>query len=161
MKPQTTTFAAGCFWGTQEAFRKVKGVLSTRVGYAGGNTKDPSYTKVSTGTTGHAESVEIKFDPEKISYIELLEIFFKIHDPTTLNRQGPDVGSQYRSIIFYHNKKQKKLAEKSKLEKQKDYEEEIVTEIVPASVFYPAEEYHQKYIMKNSGHSCNLYRNFL
>jgi peptide-methionine (S)-S-oxide reductase len=148
MKTQTATFALGCFWHAQEEFDKVKGIISTRVGYSGGRTKNPSYEEVSSGKTGHAETIEIKFNPEEISYEKFLKIFWKIHDPTTLNRQGPDAGTQYRSIIFYHNAEQKKLAEKSLKEEQKNHKDKIVTEIIPASDFYEAEGYHQKYYLK-------------
>ena len=156
MVKEKATFAAGCFWGVEEEFRCLNGVLSTRVGYSGGRTENPSYEEVSSGKTGHAESVEIKFDQDKISYEKLLEKFWQIHDPTTLNRQGPDIGSQYRSIIFYHDEKQKQLAEKSKQEVQKNYSNKIVTEIIPAEEFYDAEEYHQKYLMKRGEDSCRI-----
>jgi len=134
-------FAEGCFWGVETLFRKVPGVLDVVVGYTGGHTQNPTYTDVCTGKTGHAESVEITFDPDKVSYAELLDTFWKTHNPTTLNRQGPDIGEQYRSTIFYIDAKQKELAEKSKPEK-------AVTEITKASTFYPAENYHQHYFEK-------------
>lgn len=134
-------FAAGCFWGVETAFRKVEGVVDVAVGYTGGNTEKPTYEEVCSGNTGHAESVEITFDSKKVSYKELLDVFWKIHNPTTLNRQGPDIGTQYRSAIFYLDEEQKKLAEESK-------PENAVTEITEASVFYPAEEYHQQYFQK-------------
>ncbi len=143
---EKATFGAGCFWGVEEAFRRVKGVVSTAVGYAGGKLTNPTYKDVCTDKTGHAEVIEMEFDPSKISYEELVRIFFQIHDPTTRNRQGPDVGSQYRSVIFYHSKDQKMIAERIK--------EEIplaVTEILPAGPFYRAEEYHQRYHEKNGG----------
>jgi methionine-S-sulfoxide reductase len=148
---ETATFSAGCFWGVQEFFRKLPGVKETRVGYTGGTTKNPSYEDVSTGMTGHAESIEIKFDPSVISYEKLLDLFFKLHDPTTLNRQGNDTGSQYRSAIFYHSEEQKRIAEnyKSKVEKSGAWKAPIVTEIVTAGPFYPAEEYHQDYLEKH------------
>lgn len=154
---QTATFAAGCFWGVEEVFRKVKGVKSTVVGYTGGTYENPSYEDVCLNKTGHAEAVQINYDPAEISYEELLEIFWSIHDPATRNRQGPDIGSQYRSAIFYHNNKQKKLAEKSKkdLEKSGKFECEIVTEIKPAATFYKAEEYHQKYLRKKGLKGCS------
>jgi peptide-methionine (S)-S-oxide reductase len=147
---EKATFAAGCFWGVEEAFRSVKGVISTTVGYTGGTTEDPGYEEVSTGRTGHAESVEVIFDPAVVTYEELLDVFWEMHDPTTRNRQGPDIGSQYRSVIFYHNEQQREAAEASKawLERSKQYRRPIVTEIVPASTFYPAEEYHQDYLQK-------------
>ena len=135
------TFAAGCFWGVQLKFSKVPGVISTAVGYTGGSTKNPTYKKVCTNRTGHAEVVQIKFDPKKVSYKKLLNIFWRLHNPTTINRQGLDFGSQYRSAIFYHNKEQKDLAEKSK-------PKNAVTEITKASKFYKAEEYHQQYLKK-------------
>jgi len=152
---EKATFAAGCFWGVEAAFQ-VKGVVSTTVGYTGGKTENPTYEQVCTGKTGHAEAVEIVFDPTKISYSELLKIFWKIHDPTTPNKQGPDIGTQYRSAIFYHNKKQKEEAEKSKKEVQKRLKEKIVTEIIPAPTFYKAEEYHQKYFEKKGLSSCHI-----
>ena len=141
------TFAAGCFWGVEDAFRKVKGVASTAVGYAGGTAENPSYENVCGGKTGHAEAVQIEFDPEIVSYKELLGIFWKIHDPTTLGRQGPDVGEQYRSVIFYHNEDQRKAAEKSKeeLEKSGKLSRRIATGIEKAPEFHRAEEYHQQY----------------
>lgn len=147
---EKATFAAGCFWGVEENFSRIKGVTSTKVGYTGGLMADPGYYDVATGTTGHAESIEIIFDPDIISYEELLEVFWSIHDPTTKNKQGPDIGTQYRSAIFYHDEKQKKaaLSSKKKQEESKRYDSDIKTEIVPASIFYPAEEYHQKYFEK-------------
>ncbi len=154
---EIATFAAGCFWGVEEFFRKVDGVVETLVGYTGGQTKDPTYQQVCSDKTGHAEAIQIKFDPEKISYQKLLDIFWQNHNPTTFNRQGPDVGSQYRSAIFYHNDEQKHLAEQSQadLEKSQKYKEKIVTEITPATEFYPAEDYHQKYIKKQGFESCH------
>ena len=144
------TFAAGCFWGVESVFMQVDGVVSTRVGYIGGKTHDPTYEDVCTDRTGHAEAVEVTYDPKKASYKKLLDIFWSNHDPTTLNMQGPDVGSQYRSAIFYHHDDQKKLAEESKaaLDKSGKFRNKIVTEIVPAETFYPAEEYHQQYFKK-------------
>jgi peptide-methionine (S)-S-oxide reductase len=141
------TFAAGCFWGPEASFREVEGVVDATVGYTGGHYKNPSYEMVCTGRTGHTEAVEIEFDPSRVSYETLLEVFWAIHDPTTLNRQGPDVGTQYRSAIFYHDESQRKAAEASKrrLEESGHFEDPIVTEITPASEFYPAEEYHQRY----------------
>ena len=148
------TFGAGCFWHVEEIFRKTKGVKSTQVGYAGGMKQNPTYEDVCTDTTGHAESVEIDYDPEIISYNDLLKIFWENHNPTTLNRQGPDVGSQYRSIIFYHTEEQKKIATEMKdqlnsIVKEK-FKKEIVTWIEPISNFYRAEEYHQRYLTKFS-----------
>jgi peptide methionine sulfoxide reductase msrA/msrB len=149
---EKATFAAGCFWGVESAFRGLigKGVISTRVGYTGGHTKDPTYQQVCSHTTGHAEAVEVEFDPRKISYSDLLKVFWGIHDPTTLNRQGPDIGDQYRSAIFYHSDEQRKLAEESKaeLEESKRFSRPIVTEITRATEFYPAEDYHQQYFEK-------------
>lgn len=147
---KTATFAAGCFWGVEESFRTLKGVVWTRVGYTGGDFKYPTYEDVCTGKTGHAESIEIQYDPSVVTYSQLLDEFWKIHDPTTLNRQGPDVGSNYRSAIFYHDKEQEKLARESKdrLEKSGKYKNKVVTRIAPAGIFWPAEEYHQKYLMK-------------
>ena len=157
MKTERAIFAAGCFWGVEAAFRELKGVASIAVGYTGGKTKSPTYEQVCTGKTGHAEAVEVVFDPSKISYSGLLRVFWKIHNPTTLNRQGPDVGSQYRSVIFYHNDTQKKAAEKSKKEKQKELVKKIVTEILKAERFYEAEEYHQKYADKHGGkYVCHI-----
>ncbi|MBM3248333.1 MAG: bifunctional methionine sulfoxide reductase B/A protein [Candidatus Omnitrophica bacterium] len=151
-KTERAIFAAGCFWGVEAAFRELlnKGVISTRVGYSGGHTSNPTYETVSSHTTGHAESVEVAYVPKKISYDDLLRVFWSIHDPTTLDRQGPDVGSQYRSVIFYTSEEQKKLAteSKEKLNKSKKYNGKIVTEIVPLSEFYQAEGYHQQYFQK-------------
>jgi len=155
---EIATFAAGCFWGVEAEFRKIKGVTSTKVGYTGGRNTNPSYEDVSTGGTGHAESVRIEFDPKEIGYEQLLEVFWKIHDPTTLNRQGPDIGSQYRSVIFYHNGEQKKLAVRSKEKRDRSgiYKKSIATEIVEADVFYDAEEYHQRYFEKRGMRGCRL-----
>lgn len=151
---QKATFGAGCFWGVEAAFRRVKGVLSTTVGYSGGSFKGPTYEDVCTGTTGHAEVVEVDYDPAKVSYDELLKVFWEIHNPTTMNRQGPDIGTQYRSVIFFHNSEQKAAAEasKEKLQRNGHYKNPIVTEITPASEFYKAEEYHQQYFEKCGQH---------
>ncbi len=145
------TFAAGCFWHVEDLFRKTKGVKSTQVGYTGGKLTNPTYEEVCTDKTGHAEAVQVEYDPDEVSYDKLLKIFWENHDPTTLNRQGPDVGSQYRSAVFYHNESQKQEAEKSKeeLEKSGRYQRPIVTEVAPAPEFYKAEEYHQKYFQKH------------
>ena len=153
---EKATFAAGCFWHVEEAFRCLEGVESTRVGYTGGTMKNPTYEDVCTDKTGHAEAVEVTFDPSKITYDELLEMFWEIHDPTQLNRQGPDRGTQYRSAIFYHTPEQKDAAERSKqkLEQSKQYRKKIVTEITPATEFYPAEDYHQQYLEKQGLSSC-------
>ncbi|MFX0005494.1 MAG: peptide-methionine (S)-S-oxide reductase MsrA [Candidatus Hermodarchaeota archaeon] len=147
METKKAIFGAGCFWGVESNFRKVKGVISTRVGYTGGDFTNPSYKDVCSHKTGHAEAIEITFDPSVVSYDELLDFFWSVHDPTTLNRQGPDVGSQYRSAIFYLNEDQKEKAERSKvrLEESKRFKNPIVTQIVPASKFWKAEEYHQQY----------------
>jgi peptide-methionine (S)-S-oxide reductase len=149
------TFAAGCFWGVEDAFRRVEGVHATRVGYCGGVTNSPSYGEVCTGKTGHAEAVEVSFDPGQVSYEQLLEIFWQSHDPTQLNRQGPDRGSQYRSAIFFHSPAQQLAAEQSlaRLESSGALRNSIVTEIVPAETFWQAEEYHQQYHLKQGG-SC-------
>jgi methionine-S-sulfoxide reductase len=144
------TFAAGCFWGVEARFRQLNGVLDTRVGYTGGTTPDPDYKMVCSGQTGHAEAIEITFDPDIISYEQLLKAFWQMHDPTTMDRQGPDLGSQYRSAVFYHDEQQKQLAEtvKSELNKSGQFSAPIVTEITEASIFYPAEDYHQRYLEK-------------
>jgi peptide-methionine (S)-S-oxide reductase len=141
------TFAAGCFWGVESSFRQLDGVIDVTVGYTGGHVRNPTYEMVCSDRSGHAEAVEIEFDPSVVSYETLLEVLWEIHDPTTLNRQGPDFGSQYRSAIFYHDAEQQKAAEESKerLDASGHFEDPIVTEIVPASTFYPAEEYHQRY----------------
>lgn len=145
-----STFAAGCFWGVEAAFRKVPGVSSTRVGYSGGSLENPSYEDVCTGKTGHAEAVEVEYDPSQVSYEKLLELFWSCHDPTTPNRQGPDVGTQYRSVAFFHDAEQEMAARasKGKQESSGRHSSPIVTEIVPASRFYPAEDYHQQYFEK-------------
>jgi len=153
---QVAMFAAGCFWGVEEAFREIRGVKSTMVGYTGGTSQNPTYEDVCTDETGHAEAVQIEYDPKEVSYEKLLELFWSIHDPTTKNSQGPDIGSQYRSMIFYHTPEQEALAKKSKdeLERSGKFKNKIVTEIVPALIFYKAEEYHQKYYKKRGGGSC-------
>ena len=145
------TFGAGCFWHVEDLLNKTKGVNSTSVGYIGGQLPNPTYEEVCTDKTGHAEAVEVDYDPNEISFEELLDVFWSNHNPTTLNRQGPDVGIQYRSSIFYHDEKQKEIAEKSKqeLEKSGKFDNPVVTEIVPAPIFYKAEEYHQKYFKKH------------
>ncbi|MHA2393795.1 MAG: peptide-methionine (S)-S-oxide reductase MsrA [Promethearchaeota archaeon] len=149
---QKAIFAAGCFWGVEANFRKVEGVISTRVGYIGGNFTKPTYKDVCSHKTGHAEAIEITFDPSKVTYDELLEVFWSIHDPTTMNRQGPDIGTQYRSAIFYLNSEQEKKAlnSKNKLETSKRFKRPIVTQIVSASEFWEAEEYHQQYVEKRN-----------
>jgi len=145
------TFGAGCFWHVEDMLSKTKGVKSTKVGYIGGQLPNPTYEEVCTDKTGHAEAVEVEYDPDEISYEELLDVFWNNHNPTTINRQGVDVGIQYRSSIFYHNDEQKEIAEKSKqtLDKSGQFENSIVTEIVPSPTFYKAEEYHQKYFKKH------------
>jgi peptide-methionine (S)-S-oxide reductase len=152
------TFAAGCFWGVEAAFRQVQGVLETAVGYSGGDYNNPSYKDVCTGKTGHAEVVRVKFDPERVSYEELLEVFWSEHNPTTKNRQGWDIGTKYRSAIFYHDDEQKALAIESRdrLEASGKYRKPIVTEITQASEFYPAEEYHQRYLEKRGLATCKI-----
>jgi peptide-methionine (S)-S-oxide reductase len=152
------TFAAGCFWGVEDAFRHVKGVTNTTVGYTGGTTKNPTYKEVCTDRTGHAEAVEVEYDPQQVSYPQLLELFWQTHDPTTLNRQGPDVGTQYRSAIFYHDAQQEAAARASKaaLEKSGKFKRPIVTEINPAPEFHRAEEYHQQYLEKQGAKSCHF-----
>ena len=152
---ETATFAAGCFWGVEDSFMKAKGVKSTRVGYTGGNLMNPTYEDVCTDRTGHAEAIQLKYDPKEISYKDLLELFWSIHNPTTKNRQGPDIGTQYRSAIFYHTLEQERIANELKQELDNSkYQNNIVTEIVPASEFFSAEEYHQKYYQKIGGGSC-------
>ena len=149
-KTEIADFGGGCFWCMEAVFERLPGVISVTSGFAGGTTENPTYQEVCTETTGHAEVTEIEFDPAKISYDKLLEVFWQAHDPTTLNRQGADVGTSYRSIILYRDKKQQLLAEKSKLEAQKDFKHPIVTEIVPLKKFYKAEDYHQEYYDNNS-----------
>jgi len=153
---QKATFAAGCFWGVEELFAKLKGVKKTLVGYTGGETKNPTYGQVCEGKSGHAEAVQVEFDPREISYAQLLEAFWQNHDSTTLNRQGLDVGSNYRSAIFFHSKKQQQQAEESMRLEQNKHSQKIVTEIAPAMEFYPAEECHQKYYLKHGGANCHL-----
>ena len=148
---RTATFGAGCFWCVEAIFQRLEGVISLKSGYSGGHVKNPSYKEVCNGTTGHAEVIQLRYDPEKISFDELLEVFWKTHDPTTMNRQGNDVGTQYRSAVFYHDEEQRKVAEeyKKKLNEQKVYPNPIVTEITAFREFYPAEDYHQDYYNQN------------
>ena len=155
---EKATFAAGCFWGVEAAFRQVKGVVATAVGYMGGRLENPTYEDVCTDKTGHAEVVQVDYDPSRVSYDELLDVFWNCHDPTTLNRQGPDVGTQYRSAVFFHTPEQQAAAAKSKerLEASGNYDNPIVTEIAPASQFYLAEDYHQQYLEKRGQSSCKL-----
>ena len=159
MNCMKATFAAGCFWGVEEVFREIKGVKSTQVGYTGGVTENPTYQQVCTGRTGHAESIQIEYDPSQISYDELLLIFWSNHNPTTLNQQGPDIGEQYRSAVFYHDADQEVSARniKEKLQDQalKKFGKKILTEITPVKVFYPAEDYHQQYLLKNGYAHCS------
>lgn len=152
------TFGAGCFWGVEAAYRQIPGVLSTAVGYLGGTLKNPTYHDVCTGRTGHAEVVQVTYDPARVTYDDLLTVFWENHDPTTLNRQGPDVGTQYRSAIFYHDDAQKEAAISSKDEREKSgrYRRPIVTEITPATEFYMAEDYHQQYLEKRGLSSCHI-----
>ncbi|MEI7473640.1 MAG: peptide-methionine (S)-S-oxide reductase MsrA [bacterium] len=153
---EKATFAAGCFWGIEAEFSSINGVKETTVGYIGGNTVNPTYEEVCSHSTGHAEAVEILFDPNIVSYDDLLDVFWQIHDPTTLNMQGLDVGSQYRSVIFYHSEEQREKAteSKKKTENMGIYKNPIVTEIIPAETFYRAEEYHQKYYEKKGTRGC-------
>ncbi len=159
-RTKTALFAAGCFWHVEESFSSLPGVLRTEAGYSGGTAKDPTYKQVCTGKTGHAETVRVEYDPSRIGYEELLTAFWRLHDPTTLDRQGPDVGSQYRSAIFYADEAQKRaaLASKAELEKSRRYPGRIVTQIVPAGEFTRAEEYHQQYYAKQGGGSCGAHR---
>jgi peptide-methionine (S)-S-oxide reductase len=152
------TFAAGCFWGVEAAFRQLKGVTSTTVGYIGGTLHDPTYHDVCTGRTGHAEAVQVEYDPSQVSYDDLLRVFWENHDPTTLDRQGPDVGTQYRSAIFYHTPEQEAAAKASKdaLAKSGRFKRPIVTEIQPAPEFWQAEDYHQQYLEKRGQTHCHL-----
>lgn len=149
-------FAAGCFWGVEETFRQIDGVTSTAVGYTGGSLPNPTYHDVCTDATGHAEAVLVEFDPAKVSYEQLLEVFWSTHDPTTLNRQGPDVGTQYRSAIFFHSPEQESAAKASKERAQSRLSRPIVTQILPALPFYRAEEYHQQYLAKRGIASCKF-----
>jgi len=159
-KTDTATFATGCFWCTEAIFEELNGVLSVTSGYSGGHTPNPTYKEVCTGETGHAECVQVVYEPNKITYDELLEVFFEVHDPTSLNRQGADVGTQYRSAIFYRNEEQKQKAEyyKNELNKSGAYDKPIVTEITPFTKFYPAEDYHQEYYEnnKNTNPYCSV-----
>lgn len=155
---EKATFGAGCFWGVEETFRALPGITATTVGYMGGDMPNPTYEDVCTDATGHAEVVQVEYDPTQISYDKLLETFWANHDPTQIDRQGPDVGTQYRSVIFYHSPEQQAAAEKakSKLENSGKFDESIGTQIVPASLFYKAEEYHQKYLAKRGLSTCHI-----
>jgi peptide-methionine (S)-S-oxide reductase len=153
---EKATFAAGCFWGVEAAFRQVPGVLATRVGYTGGSREQPSYEEVCTGRTGHAEAVEVEFDPARVTYDQLLDLFWQEHDPTTLNRQGPDRGTQYRSAVFFHSPEQEAAAQASRDRVQSRTRKQVVTEIAPAGEFWPAEEYHQRYLEKRGLATCAI-----
>jgi peptide-methionine (S)-S-oxide reductase len=154
---EQATFAAGCFWGVEASFRQIPGVHETSVGYIGGTTVNPTYAEVCAGTTGHAEAVQITFDPAEVSYTQLLEIFWQCHNPTQLNRQGPDIGTQYRSAIFFHSPQQEAAANVSKIQQEKSgrYDKPIATEIVASATYYPAEEYHQQYLEKRGQGHCH------
>jgi len=154
---ETATFGAGCFWGVELKFSRIGGVISTAVGYSGGTTSNPTYERVCTGQSGHAEVVQIEFDPSRVSYENLLDVFWNLHDPTTLNRQGPDIGTQYRSVIFFHNALQETAAKESKekLQQSGKFSRDIVTGIVSAPQFYRAEEHHQKYLEKRGMKNCH------
>ena len=155
---EKATFGAGCFWGVEATFRQIPGVIDTAVGYLGGTLKNPTYEDVCTDQTGHAEVVQVTFEPAKVSYDQLLNVFWEMHDPTTLNRQGPDIGTQYRSAIFFHSPEQERLARASKEKMQASgrFRRPIVTEITPASTFYRAEDYHQKYLAKRGLSHCHI-----
>ena len=153
---EKATFGAGCFWGVEIDFRNVPGVLDTAVGYEGGTLDNPTYEDVCSHTTGHAEVVEVEFDPEQVSYEELLERFWELHDPTQVNRQGPDVGSQYRSVVFFHSPEQEEKALESRARAQARFDRPIATEIVPAAAFWRAEDYHQQYLVKRGLASCRI-----
>ncbi|MFO1520064.1 MAG: peptide-methionine (S)-S-oxide reductase MsrA [bacterium] len=158
---EIATFAGGCFWGVEQLVRELPGVLDTTVGYTGGSLSGPTYRDVKKGNTGHAEAIQVAFDPAVISYETLLQAFFRLHDPTTPNRQGNDVGSQYRSVVFYHDENQKETALRVKeaVDRSGKWRRPVVTEIVPAAPFYPAEEYHQDYLVKNpGGYTCHYWR---
>jgi peptide-methionine (S)-S-oxide reductase len=158
-KMEKATFAAGCFWGVEAAFRKIKGVTSATVGYSGGSLQNPTYRDVCTDNTGHAEVVQVEYDPAQVPYEQLLDVYWSIHDPTTLNRQGPDFGTQYRSVIFYHTPQQKAAAtaSKEKLAKSGKYKRPVVTAIEPAAAFWRAEEYHQRYLEKHGLPGCTVH----
>jgi len=155
---EKATFGAGCFWGVEATFRQIPGVIDTAVGYLGGTLKNPTYEDVCTDRTGHAEVVQVTFDPAKVSYDQLLNVFWEMHDPTTLNRQGPDIGTQYRSAIFFHSPEQEAIARKSRAEVEDSgkFRRPIVTEITPVSTFYRAEEYHQRYLEKRGLSHCHI-----
>ncbi|MBW3610461.1 MAG: peptide-methionine (S)-S-oxide reductase MsrA [Actinobacteria bacterium] len=158
MAQEVATFGAGCFWGIEAAYRQVPGVVATAVGYMGGTKDEPTYRRVCTGRTGHAEVVQVTYDPERLSYDDLLSVFWDNHDPTTLNRQGPDVGTQYRSAVYFHDEAQQKAAQRSieELEASGRFGRAIVTEVTPASTFWPAEDYHQQYLEKRGLSTCRI-----
>jgi peptide-methionine (S)-S-oxide reductase len=155
---EIATFGAGCFWGVEESFRQVPGVIDTTVGYLGGHTENPTYKDVCTDATGHAEVVQVSYDPAKVNYEKLLDVFWSAHNPTTLNSQGPDFGTQYRSAIFFHSPEQERIAfaSKEKMQASGKFRQPVVTEITPATTFYPAEEYHQKYLAKRGMSHCHI-----
>ena len=153
---ETATFGAGCFWGVEVAFRNVPGVLDTAVGYEGGTLPNPTYEDVCSKKTGHAEVVQVEFDPDEVSYDQLLDVFWDEHDPTQVNRQGPDIGSNYRSVVFFHSPEQQEQALESKARVQARFDRPIATEITPASDFWRAEEYHQQYLVKRGVASCRI-----
>ena len=153
---ETATFAAGCFWQVEVEFRNTDGVKDAVVGYIGGSTERPSYEDVCTGRTGHAEAVEVTFDPDEVSYEQLLDVFWGLHDPTQMNRQGPDVGTQYRTAIFFHTPEQEKQATASREREQEKHSKPVVTEITPATGFWPAEDYHQRYLEKRGLATCKI-----
>jgi peptide-methionine (S)-S-oxide reductase len=157
-KTELATFGAGCFWGVEADFRQIRGVVATQVGYEGGHTENPTYRDVCSHTTGHAEVVQVEYDPARVSYDDLLKVFWENHDPTQVNRQGPDVGDQYRTVIFYHSPEQQAAAQASKerLEAEKKYRRPIATQIVPAETFNRAEEYHQQYLEKRGLSTCKI-----
>lgn len=156
MSLEKATFGAGCFWGVEASFREIPGVVEAAVGYEGGTMDNPTYQDVCTDETGHAEVVEVTFDPAKVSYGTLVDEFWKLHNPTTRNRQGPDIGTQYRSVIFTHSPEQERIAGESKAKAQANFKSPIVTEIVPANTFYRAEEYHQQYLAKRGLRHCHI-----
>jgi methionine-S-sulfoxide reductase len=158
---EIATLAGGCFWGVEEILREIPGVITTRVGYTGGQTPNPRYEEVKTGVTGHAEAVQIEFDPGKLSFSDLLGYFFRLHDPTTVNRQGNDLGTQYRSAIFYHSPEQQRASFEviKKVDASGKWKDKVVTEVIPFTEFTPAEEYHQQYLVKNpGGYTCHFLR---
>jgi len=158
MSQQTASFAAGCFWGVEARFRELEGVVDAISGYMGGHTENPTYKEVCGGQTGHAETVQVTFDDEQVTYAQLLDLFFDMHNPTTLNRQGPDFGSQYRSAVFWHNEEQQSAARQkiAEIDVSDKWSDPVVTQLVPAGTFWPAEEYHQRYFEKNGGGYCHV-----